>query len=387
MIRSEAIQSADFFIANPPLQPKREIVEYVGNQGFTVPRIFESFAAARQELTDRNILIRGEHPQDYNGASDLIISTTSWDELDERAAEAGKDPGDYLASAMGVAPYENRNFNDYFLLWNDTVPDNQTSMSFWENIDDKDKAVIYRDPARPQTNHVLYLATENRGLTRPGLTRNYVLYDRQSDVVESLVQDTGRNIEPAVRQVSNLFDQIASLPYFDPQHCYLAEFVINQQDTPYFVQMHRGRDAQEPATHNVDPEDFSDEWYTADMVIGSTEPEGLVIPTFQIVSPAQRLPAIDALKAGHGHFVNRAAGGLAIEFLALNTPLYIHGHDGQTVLGEAVYGHGARSGLYRPPLSIVPPKSFVEDHGDPRTPNVQIEVVSDGRTGMFRVLA
>ncbi|MBS3095869.1 hypothetical protein J4480_00345 [Candidatus Woesearchaeota archaeon] len=65
----------DYYIQNPERlqgQPKRTIADYVEQNGVLVPRRFDSLAEARK--SKKAILLRSEHPQDYDGISGLLDS-------------------------------------------------------------------------------------------------------------------------------------------------------------------------------------------------------------------------------------------------------------------------------------------------------------------------
>ena len=63
---------ADYYLQNPPQQPKREIAEYVESQGILVPRRFANLQEAR--ASGLPLIARSEHPQDYAGASGIVES-------------------------------------------------------------------------------------------------------------------------------------------------------------------------------------------------------------------------------------------------------------------------------------------------------------------------
>ena len=62
----------DSFLLQSPLQPKREICDYLEAEGIRVPARITDLKDAMRD--GHRFIIRGEHPQDYNGASDLLES-------------------------------------------------------------------------------------------------------------------------------------------------------------------------------------------------------------------------------------------------------------------------------------------------------------------------
>lgn len=63
----------DYFLANPPAQPKLEIARYVASCGINVPDDIYSESTPALQSNDE-IVARSEHPQDYDGYSDMMRS-------------------------------------------------------------------------------------------------------------------------------------------------------------------------------------------------------------------------------------------------------------------------------------------------------------------------
>lgn len=66
------IKSADFYLNNPPRQPKREVGDYVEANGILVPRRFVNLDQALS--SGKPFIVRSEHPQEYAGVSGLLHS-------------------------------------------------------------------------------------------------------------------------------------------------------------------------------------------------------------------------------------------------------------------------------------------------------------------------
>jgi len=63
-------QAPDYYLCNRPKRPKFDIAQYVSSQNILVPRHFSDIDEALDSILDRSILIlRSEHPQDYDGRS------------------------------------------------------------------------------------------------------------------------------------------------------------------------------------------------------------------------------------------------------------------------------------------------------------------------------
>lgn len=79
-IRGRALEALegrriDKFLEKPPKQPKKTIVEYMGGG----ENIFSNFNEAKKYLESNpnaEIIVRSEHPQEYDGASGLLKSYT-----------------------------------------------------------------------------------------------------------------------------------------------------------------------------------------------------------------------------------------------------------------------------------------------------------------------
>ena len=381
----------DYFMANPPMQPKLEIVRYVGSQGFKVPRTFENLEDALATLPDSQLLIRSEHPQDYDGASDLLYSGGFGGAV-EHAAALGMSAQEYVDRIFSLPPNQNEGMSTFLGFGNDGYDGpNLVSASYWELIPDTAKVVITKDPARLDTLHVLHIEATPRGLEEKGYpaahAKQSMRYElRGADGVEVCYGrgNMSPELEASVRSTVETYKDITTLSRFDPNHCYTAEFVIDQTGDPVFAQMHRGQDVQVTASSEISNEDFGPEWYTADMVIGKTTPNGQV----SLIERAAYGVDLDdiSIDRGKGNFVNRALGKIATEYIALHTGVYLHAQPAHFVLGESAGGHGSRSGLFRPPLSIIPPESFVNQENAFDRKAMTLEIISDGYTGKFRVI-
>src|SRR5665811_876042 len=68
--------SSDWWLAEGNLQlPKQEISDYVESQGFLVPRRFDTLDEALDVVrAGGEIILRSEHPDDYDGPSGLMDS-------------------------------------------------------------------------------------------------------------------------------------------------------------------------------------------------------------------------------------------------------------------------------------------------------------------------
>jgi hypothetical protein len=377
-------QGGDYFMQNPPRQPKLEVVRYVGSQGFAVPRCYETLDEARSELPDDHIFVRGEHPQDYDGASDLI-SSFRLDGMIRSAVRSGVGYDELLRRRLQGKDKKSM-LSQYFSLLDESPKSNtgDVSVSYWERIIPKAKVVAFKDPVKNGTTHLMYASDGQGHYSRS----HYVLLNEPEGTMVDLINDEDiEDIIADLEVVASQYKQISDLEKFCAGHSYSAEFVLDDKGTANFVQMHRGQDNQGNPDFVVNPADYSKEWTQAGLAVGKTESTGITLPvrrsTYLVDIPGVK----EGFRAGKGHRVNPIIGRAVVEHIALNTQVYLHAHECKVVLEESVVGHSARSGITRPPLALMAPSSFAKDWDGPQfNEEFVLEVVSDGKTAMLRAV-
>lgn len=242
-------QSGDFYLLNPPRQPKREIADYVESQGILVPRRFESFEEAR--LSGKPFIVRSEHPQDYNGVSDILGSIRSrYIPPSETEAElrqnmlAGKRYGDYCG-LLGIEP-------EQF--------EKEASQSYWELLGGSNVTIAADSSIE---GRFIVIARDDRGagcsVVESGKTILQYGFSFSNQSLERLIET---------------YERIRMLPHFDKRHCPAMEFQV-ADDSNYFLQYHRVRNFS-PVGFQLNREPQGDE-VEALFVRGATPPQGFTV--------------------------------------------------------------------------------------------------------------
>lgn len=228
----------DFYLQNPPMQPKAEIADYVESNGILVPRRFETEKQARNSGLE--IICRSEHPQDYAGFSGLLNSPRL-DNFGEMNKSSKKQLENYCI-LTGTSKEE-------FL--------SQLSYSFWERLEG-DNCKVIADSSLKNRYHMFIRSA-------------YFLVE-DSRIISKF--DTEGVEDPEVAKIINFYEQIRTLDRFDPNHCPVIEFQQVDRDL-LFLQYHRIRDFEE-STFSLNREANSDE-IECEFVRGVTSKDGVEV--------------------------------------------------------------------------------------------------------------
>lgn len=256
---------SDYFLNHPEAlegQPKRAIADYVEQNGILVPRRFESFDEALK--SGAPLIIRGEHQQDYNGASNIIPTfdlTFSW------RAETVQGVTDYDKLKEKILADEERPLHWQYCklmgLDKEKFKD-EVSFSFWEKIHGINRAVIADSTVKGR-----YHIMSQRG-EKPFIA-NYSVFENGNQV-KSMASVLPEDLKDSLADLVELYEKIRNLGRFDENHCPIMEFQTDGNGDNYFLQYHRARDFK-PTTFTLDREPEKDEteaWF----VRGATLPEG-----------------------------------------------------------------------------------------------------------------
>ena len=82
---------SDNFVGERILQPKKEIMSFLASKGVLVPRIYDSIDEAINGMETKKIMLRSEHPQDYEGSSDLFPNGMLNERCHERHGRRNKN--------------------------------------------------------------------------------------------------------------------------------------------------------------------------------------------------------------------------------------------------------------------------------------------------------
>jgi hypothetical protein len=288
-------KGVDYFLQNPPMQPKREVAEYVRANGVLVPELFDSFEDA--VASGKRFIIRSEHPQEYDGVSGLMesffigdfelqriqdeaLKNLEWEDyhgalrnLDDRenfflkALSDRLNGGEELKFQLFLKQLNRVRSQRYCDLIGERLDDfeSKVSYSYWEVLEGYNRSII-ADTAVPNRFHIF--------TTKEDVFHNYLIVDG----VDTLYCGPGQLPEDLdnISGVIDFYQQINNLPNFDLQHCPLVEFQTFNGEN-YFLQYHRTRDKVE--SDFVLDRELKDGEVEACFVRGATCPDGVVVDT------------------------------------------------------------------------------------------------------------
>lgn len=281
----------DYYTVHRPRQPKLEVAEYVESCGILVPRRFDSLYEAR--ASGLPFIARSEHPQDYDGVSDLIDTLTMSTNARRLGKQAIEEDGlhidwpneempEYLGKVWGQI---------YGLLQSDVPQDvvenamrrlsiskiqkhcrilglpfvdflNDVSYSYWELIGGRNYSVI-ADSAIKGKYHVIYRSVID----------NYICFQDGKVVLNSAANVAAFDTDD-IAPLVDLYERVRSQARFSPTHCPLIEMQEHDGEY-YFLQYLRTRDFQS-ADFTLDRPAGADE-VDAQLVRGVTPPEGSIV--------------------------------------------------------------------------------------------------------------
>jgi hypothetical protein len=264
----------DYYLENPERlngQPKRTIADYVEQNGILVPRRFDTLTEARK--SHKGILLRSEHPQDYNGVSNLLDSF----ELSSKyfGVKGSRDVEEIKQRYFEKVSGKDSCLKDFcqFLELDREEFKQQISFSIWEALGGQNRSII-ADSAINGRYHIFTKEDFGNGK----MYVNYTILDN-GNLVESGPLSLKEGMKEDLERIVEFYESIRSLPNFNPNHCPLVEFQTFE-NKHYFLQYHRTRDFQE-ASFSLDRPLEKGE-FEAELIRGVTSSEGFIgnISTF-----------------------------------------------------------------------------------------------------------
>tara|TARA_Y100000310_G_scaffold343648_1_gene452262 strand:+ start:707 stop:1879 length:1173 start_codon:yes stop_codon:yes gene_type:complete len=374
-------------------QPKRTIADYVEQNGVLVPRRFDTLAEARR--SHKAILLRSEHPQDYDGVSGLLDSFTLskmlfkchsmgksisfWATGLPSRDEIKKQYIEFLKPKKGYSSQLNRYCRFSEQDWDKMVK--EISFSLWEHLPGINHTVI-ADTAIPNQHHVFSFKDESQ---------RYV-YDYALVENDQIVNQFSFRRDPpnTILEIVQIYEQIRHFPNFDSNHCPIMEFQTHK-NKPYFLQYHRGRDfnpAQFELTREPNPEESE-----AFFVRGCTLPEGLdcKVTFYYAFSPHCNFDPEDEEGSFDLHF-NKMFPELQVRKRKLQI---IPSRNLDYELLKFAAGHEDISKLYKPEISTIlrinnlmdpkKEKELTQLAIEKKNAYVNIHIVSDGRKAYLKL--
>ena len=300
-------------------KPKATIADYVEQNGILVPRRYSTLDDALSSGVP--IIARSEHPQDYEGASNLLNSFQMPPKVASKPEELivmlAKDKSeiDEYCELSGVS-------REQFM--------SQVSLSFWEKINGMN-ITVSADSAIDGRYHILVRGTG----------AYYIEADNGS--VKFFAENKSRKyLALDVEKLIDFYEKVRGLYNFDPSHCYIMEVQIADGKI-YFLQLHRGRDLRKSKFELERPPKQGE--YEAALVRGCTIPEGR---TFKTV-------------IYHGEFKLKDIEGSAHpemdlffqEMMYRRTGLQIAFAHHMSTIASSVDYHGTMSKMFKPEISLL----------------------------------
>jgi|SRR3989344_2809190 len=354
-------------------KPKKTIAEYVKRNGILVPKIFDSLSEAKSSGID--FIARSEHTQEYNGVSGLLKSYYKEEIIGLESEDEIKDVK--LKSREGIGRIE-----QYcnLLQIDKNKFKKEISFSYWEKIKGYNRTVV-ADSSIKNKYHLITSTWKNNGWFA-----NYTILEEgniSAQYIEPLNEDLVKGLENLV----NFYEEIRSLPNFDPNHCPIME-IQTSGGKNYFLQYHRTRDFSESLFKLDRPVKNSE--IEADLVRGASKP-GEFIVDVTVVHAARMKRDFKEIKLPHneeGSFDFEAWHTFS-ELMFRKRKLQITENNLKKTLLGLVVGHTQRSKLFKPEISIITNHSFFETReyeslvkravttGEDQ--KIKLYVISDGR--------
>ncbi len=250
----------DYYKANPPAQPKREIGGYVESKGILVPRRFESLEDARK--SGLAILARSEHPQDYSGASGIIPSfdpNNSTEEFDVREFKR--------FGSMCFKDFLYLNEFCHLMGLDKTRFLGELSFSYWERLEGYNRTIA----ADSSVEGRYFILTRGRGEGIPNV-KDLTIYEKKGLISRGMFKLTDE-LRNGVPDLIAAYEAVRNLPNFNPLHCPIMEFqTVGPRN--YFLQYHRAREFEAP-TFNLERDREPGE--TEAILVRGVTPEGEIM--------------------------------------------------------------------------------------------------------------
>jgi hypothetical protein len=369
-IKMQEIQG-DPFVGRKIMQPKKEIMSFLAGKGIRVPIIYDTIDdAIRDEKKD--IMFRSEHPQDYEGCSDLFpnggLEKNLLDAID--VTEVILSQGEYAAAQIKLHCELKGIDYDPFV--------GDLSHSAWERLIGTNR-VAFADSAvkgryhvitvNPQTSYDIIDGSEVRRMT-----------DKSLDTISS----------EEASEIIGLYEQVRE--NMDPVHCYIVETQSVQNYSPlskdhFAVQVHRGVDFQE-ADFKVERDYEAMQFQT---VRGATSPEGEeLLLTINYPGDFRFNPTIieeGGSMTASEHDIPRVFSEIMFRKRGLQIFPYRDEGDLRYELGC----HCSRNALFKPSCSILaysPPllEKLGDTLGSKELVQKNVHFVSDGRSASIKFL-
>ncbi|EKD50481.1 MAG: hypothetical protein ACD_62C00530G0001 [uncultured bacterium] len=397
----------DHFVANPVLQPKLAVANYVASQGFLVPTRYDSLDEALE--SQKPFIMRSEHPQDYAGASGLmqsyfvkpdVVSSLKMPINHFETNQLSRTDMISFLNLLGpkirgesVGPFDeavarlsSENMTDYchYMGLSEELFIKDISYSYWMEQTGFNISIV-ADNTIPGRYHI----------TLRGKGVSYILREG-NDVLKMATTENDTAVVQAIStRMVPWYEAIRSLPHFNPQHCPIIEAQFFN-GAIYFLQYLRARDFN-PAQFVLD-RSLEEGEQEALWVRGATSPDGHIFQTAidypEIIHHGEYFfPVLDA-EAGSA---NSITSHMYNEIMSRRREVqFCNFGDDKSVLPHIADGHLKMTLLFKPRISLIANvwqnvspelnekrEAMLEKNMVPRIP---VRVVADGRKAYFKVI-
>lgn len=299
----------DMFLLNPPMQPKKEIGDYVESQGILVPQRFANLQEAL--ASGKPFIIRSEHPQDYAGVSGMghsmrvterdrqkgkeellkFGSKIDWDQVfDQDRIDAGQKSGLERLLAGSIENLSQQELEARLTQFSKiqsecycrharfSLADFEAHKrySYWEFIPGA-RQVVVADSALVNRHHIFSYSPKrkvddgNNPYVYAVLEKGKVIQQYSPDTLKSelTLADLSQSVE--------FYETVRRLPAFSSKNVPLVEMVYHQ-GKHYFLQSHRTTDVQH-ADFSLEKKSLATGEVEAGYVRGCTDENGLIVET------------------------------------------------------------------------------------------------------------
>lgn len=336
-------------------RPKETIAEYVESQGILIPRRFASLEEARK--SKKRILLRSEHPQEYDGVSGLLDSFC----LSDSVLGYKEKFGNEYFYPKGIKTLEElkekyfdflENFNphaqykQFCKITQISLGDfrKEAGFSIWQALRGY-KKVIVADTCIAKRWHVM-TQFHHKGK----YFHNYGILE-EGKPIKQFIQNMTPELEKDTWRLIEGYERIRNLPHFDNNHCPIMEF-ITSENKDYFLQYHRCRDFV-PVDFTLDREPEEGE-KVVPFVRGATGKEGMTAKVTVYYAKSEDFGFDADIEEGSYDFHwNNVFPELQVRKRKLQC-MEIKGDSNlELKLLKVTVGHDSRSKMFKPQVSII----------------------------------
>jgi len=403
---------SDYFSINKPKQPKKEIAEYVEKQGILVPKRFNNLKEALEAVKKwKKIIIRSEHPDEYDGVSGLLESIIIEQED--------------LENSYNKVNIEEINYQDIFfiekfkkIVWIISEKDmreilikfsekkikkyckykkideenfkKDISFSYWEYIEWVNTTII-ADNAIPNRYHIIrntypkYTIVDNGNIhildlensVIKGIKNNYLkTKNKKLKIIWHEVYDFDRwnNINDFL-PLLEFYENIRKLERFDPFHCPSIE-IQEWKNWLYFLQYHKIREQEENEIFILNRPKKERE-IEALLVKWTTPPEGI---TIEVSNMRNIFQENKNKQEGIINFFGWLPFELEIKVRDLKVYIDFSNSELARIADGVTDWHIEKNAIFKPELSIFISNENIEKIKDKLYEDkLKVKIISDGR--------